>query len=70
MGKQRRWATKIGAAMAGVVIFLHGAHDAVDDSNGILEGVVKMWTEVSEIMDPQKQIEHKRTPELNVGMFS
>jgi hypothetical protein len=67
MAKQPKWSKKIGAAMAGIFIFLHGAHGAVDDANGILEGVVKMWTEVSEIMDPQKQIEHKNTPELAAG---
>jgi hypothetical protein len=67
MGKERKWAKKIGAAMAGVVIFLHGAHDAVDDANGILEGVVKMWTEVGDIIDPNKQVEYKSTPELNAG---
>jgi hypothetical protein len=67
MGKQPKWAKRIGTAVAGVLVVLGGAHQAVDDINGIIEGVEKMSQEISEIRGPQKQLEQKSTPELDAG---
>lgn len=57
---------KIGKVLAGVVIFLAGANQAIGDVNGILEGVIDMRTEISELLDPPAIDQHK-TPELESG---
>ncbi len=46
------------------MVFLGTAHTAIDDANGIVEGVIEMRTQVRELLNPQKQIEEKKTPEL------
>jgi hypothetical protein len=57
-------AKRIAIAAGAAVAILHGAHAAVDDANGFLEGVTTLSTRVSELTQPQKQIEAPRTPEL------
>jgi hypothetical protein len=50
-------AKRIGITLGAVVAVLAGAHEAVDDVNGLLDGVIHMSTTVSELIDPTKQIE-------------
>jgi hypothetical protein len=59
---KKRLAGLIGAALGGVVIFLGSAHTAIDDANGIVEGMIEMRTHVSELLNPVKQIEGDKTP--------
>lgn len=60
-------AKRIAVAAAASVAILHGAHGAVDDANGFLEGVTELSTRVVELWQPQKQIESPTTPALPPG---
>jgi len=51
-----RAAKSIGIALVSVAAFLHTAHGAVDDANGMLEGLITMVYQVRELTDPQKEL--------------
>jgi hypothetical protein len=57
-------ATRIGVRLGVVLAVLGGAHEAVDDVNGLHDGVIEMAKTVSELIDPTKQIEPPKSHEL------
>ncbi len=68
MGRSSTAAAKrIGTVLAGVVVFLASTNGAVEDANEILEGVIKMRTQISVLMDPPPEIEPSKTPEIESG---
>ncbi|MFI2842326.1 hypothetical protein [Mycolicibacterium sp. PDY-3] len=58
-------AKRIGVVAAATVAILHGAHGAVDDANGFLEGVEELSTRVVELWHPQQQIEGPKESEVS-----
>jgi hypothetical protein len=60
-------AKKIAVVAGAALAILHGAHTAVDDANGFLEGVQTLSTRVIELTQPQKEVEAPKTKELPAG---
>jgi hypothetical protein len=60
-------AKRIAVGLVTVAAFLHTAHNAADDANGLLEGVVTFWSHVTELTSGPMEIGSRTTPQLGAG---